>query len=65
MCFKVNHGQPRLKHALQVYRRIKIAHCKRNLVPSRKQAAYKLPRTEGGLFGPKRPLLRQDNSCSN
>ena len=41
---------------------------KGNLLPSRKQIAYKLPRTKGGLLGPKgvpRPLLKQDSSCSN
>ena len=45
-----------------------LAHCKRHLVPSRKKAAYKLPRTESSLFGPEGvpgPLLRQDSSCSN
>ena len=47
---------------------LKRAHCKRNLIPSRKQAAYKVPRTEGRLFGPKRvlrPLLKQDSFYSN
>ena len=72
-------GQPLhpIKHALQipnrcVKRRVershKRAHCKRNLVPSRKQMAYKLLRTERGLFGPERvprPLHRQDSSGSN
>ena len=59
-----------------VYRRIKRrvgcslkrAHCKRNLVPSRKQAAYKLFRTKSSLSGLKRvlrPLFRQDSPCSN
>ena len=47
---------------------LKRAHCTGNLVPSRKQAAYQLPGTEGGILGPERvprPLLRQDSSCSN
>ena len=59
-----------------IYRRIKRrvgrslrqAHCKRNLVPSRKQAAYKLSGTKSSLSSLKRvprALLRQDSSCSN
>ena len=31
---------------------LRRAHCKRHLDPSGKQAAYKLPRTESGPFGP-------------
>ena len=44
------------------------AHCKRNLVPPRKQAAYKLCRTKGSLSGLERvprPLLRKDHFCCN
>ena len=44
------------------------AHCKRNLVPSGKQAACKLSRTKSSLSGFKRvsrPLLKQDSTCSN
>ena len=59
-----------------IYRRInrrvghslERAHCKRNVVPSGKQAAYKLSRTESSLSGFKRvprPLLKQDSTCSN
>ena len=71
-------GQPLhpIKHALQIYRRIKRsvghslkrAYCKKNLVPTRKQAAYKLPRTQSGFLSPKRvqrPLHKQDSSCRN
>ena len=72
-------GQPLhpLKHALQIFTDVskegwggslKRAYSKGILVPSRKQAAYKLPRTESSLSGPEgvlRPLLRQDCSCSN
>ena len=39
-------------------------HCKRNLVPSGKQAAYKLFGTKSSLFSLKR-VPRQDSSCSN
>ena len=52
----------------RVGRSLKRAHCKRNLVTSRKQAAYKLPRTQSSFCSFKRvpgSLLRQDNSCSN
>ena len=41
--------------------------CKGNLVPSRKQVAYKLPGTKSGLSGPKRvsrPLPEQHSSHS-
>ena len=47
---------------------LKQAHCKKNLVPSRKQAAYKLFETKSSLFSLKRvprPLFRQYSSCSN
>ena len=43
-------------------------HCKRNLVPARKQVAHKLKATKSSFSGSKRvqrPLPRQDNSCSN
>ena len=52
----------------RVGRSLKRAHCKRNLVPSRKQAAYKLPRTQSSFSSLKRvqiTLLRQDSTCSN
>ena len=71
-------GQPLhpIKYALQIFRHInrrmglslRRAHCKRNLVPSGKQAAYKLSRTKSSLSGFKRvprPLLKQDSSFSN
>ena len=51
-----------------VGRSLKRAHCKRNLVASRKQAAYKLPRTQSSFSSFERipgPLFRQDSSCSN
>ena len=59
-----------------IYRRIKRrvgrslrrALCKRNLVPSGKQAAYKLSGTKSSLSSLKRvprPLLKQDSTCSN
>ena len=45
---------------------LKRTHCKRNLVPSRKQAAYKLPGTKSGLLGPKRvPRPVQDQHSSD
>ena len=52
----------------RVGRSLKRAHCKRNLVASRKQAACKLPRTQSSFSSFKRipgPLFRQDSSCSN
>ena len=52
----------------RVGRSLRRAHCKRNLVSSGKQAAYKLSRTLSGLSGFKRvprPLLKQDSTCSN
>ena len=69
-------GQPLhpIKHALQIFTDTSEegwgvqAHCKRNLVPSGKQTAYKLPRTQGSFPSLKRiprPLLRQDSTCSN
>ena len=52
----------------RVGRSLKRAHCKGNLVPTRKQAAYKLPRTQSSFLSIKRvprPLHKQDSSCSN
>ena len=71
-------GQPLhpIKHALQIFtdtskegwgRSLLRAHCKRNLVSSGKQSAYKLAGTKRSLSSLKkvpRPLLRQDNTCS-
>ena len=48
--------------------RCKSTHYNGNLVPSRKQTAYKLSVSESDLLGSKRvprPLRRQDHSCSN
>ena len=67
---------PNITCSANIYRRIKRrvgrslrqAHCKRNLVPSGRQAAYKLSRTKSSLSGFKRvprPLLKQDSTCSN
>ena len=58
MCFKVNHNTPNKTCSADLYRCIKRrvacsfkrTYCKRHLVPSRKQAAYKLLRTESGLL---------------
>ena len=47
---------------------LKRTHCKRHLVPSRKQVAHQLSRTQGSLFSLKRvlrPLHTQDSTCSN
>ena len=52
----------------RVGRSLKRAHCQRNLVTARKQAAYKLPRTKGSLSSLKRVLrrlCRQDSTCGN
>ena len=68
--------RPNKTCSINIYRRIKRrvgcslkqAHCKRHLVTSRKQAAYKLPKTQSSFSSFKRvpgPLFRQDNSCSN
>ena len=49
-------------------RSLKRAYCKRNLVPTRKQIAYQLSRTQSSPIGFKRvqsPLHRQDSSCRN
>ena len=53
--------------SLQMHQKKGGAHCKRNLVSSGKQAAYKLSGTKRSLSSLKkvpRPLLRQDNTCS-
>ena len=45
---------------------LKRTHCKRHLVPSGKQVAYQLPRTQGSLSSLKRvprPLHTQDSTC--
>ena len=52
----------------RVGRSLKGAHCKGNLVPSRKQVAYKPLGTKSGLSGPKRvprPLFKQHSSGSH
>ena len=49
-------------------RSLKRAYCKRKLVPTRKQIAYQLSRTQSSPIGFKRvqrPLHRQDSSCRN
>ena len=67
---------PNITCSANIYRRIKRrvgrslrrAHCTRDLVPSGKQAAYKLSRTKSSLSGFKRvprPLPKQDSTCSN
>ena len=66
---------PNITCSANIYRRVKRvghslrrAHCTRNLAPSGKQAAYKLPRTKSSLSGFKRvsrPLLKQDSTCCN
>ena len=50
----------------RVGRSLKRTHCKRHLVPSRKQVAYQLPRTQGILSSLKRvprPLRTQYSTC--
>ena len=45
---------------------LKQTHCRRHLVPSGKQVAYQLPRTQGGLSSltrVPRPLHAQDSTC--
>ena len=52
----------------RVGRSLKQTHCKRHLVPSGKQVAYQLSRTQGNLFSLKRvlrPLHTQDSTCRN
>ena len=67
---------PNITCSANIYRRInrsvgrslRRAQCKRNLVPSGRQAAYKLSGTKSSLSGFKRvprPLLKQDSACSN
>ena len=73
-CFHRSTITPNKTCAVNLYRHIKRrvgrslkrAYCKRNLVPTRKQAAYKLPRTQSGFLSPKgvqRPLHKQASSC--
>ena len=52
----------------RVGRSLRRAHCQRDLVTTRKQAAYKLLGTKGSVSSLKRvpkPLCRQDSSCGN
>ena len=52
----------------KVGRSLKRAHCKGNLVSSRKQVAHKSPGTKRGLSGLKRvprPLFKQHSPCSH
>ena len=52
----------------RVGRSLKRTHCKRVLVPTRKQASYKLSGVKSNLLSPKRvsrPLCPQDGTCSN
>ena len=52
----------------RVGRSLKRIHCQRDLVTARKQAAYKLFRTQGSVSGLKRvskPLCKQDSTCGN
>ena len=52
----------------RVGRSLKRTHCKRVLVPTREQAAYKLSGTKSSLSSLKRvpgSLLKQDSTCSN
>ena len=63
------------KHDLQIFYRfiksrvgcsLKRMHCRRHLVPSGKQVAYQLPRTQGNLSSltrVPRPLHTQDSTC--
>ena len=56
------HIKRRVGHSL------KLTHCKRVLVPTRKQAAHKLSGTKSSLSsleGVPRPLYRQDSTCGN
>ena len=50
----------------RVGRSLKRTHCRRHLVPSGKQVAYQLPRTQGSLSSltrVPRPLHTQDSTC--
>ena len=52
----------------RVGRSLKRTHCERVLVPTRKQAAYKLSETKSSLSSTERvprPLYRQDSTCGN
>ena len=52
----------------RVGRSLKRTHCQRDLVTARKQTAYKLFGTQGGVSCLKRvskPLCRQDSTCGN
>ena len=52
----------------RVGRSLKRTHCQRDLVTTRKQAAYKRPGTKGSLSSLKRvsrPLYQQDSTCGN
>ena len=52
----------------RVGRSLKRIHCQRDLVTARKQAAYKLFRTQGSVSCLKRvskPLCKQDSTCGN
>ena len=56
-----------LTHKRRVGHSLRQAHCKGNLVPSRKQVAHKPPRAKGSLSSSKRfskPLLQQDSTDS-
>ena len=47
---------------------LKRTHCRRHLVPSGKQVAYQLPRTQGSLSSltrVPRPLYTQDSTCGD
>ena len=52
----------------RVGRSLKRTHCKRVMVPTRKQATHKLSGTKGSHFSTERvpgPLYRQDSTCGN
>ena len=52
----------------RVGRSLKRSHCQRDLVTTRKQAAYNLSRTQGSVSCLKRvskPLYKQDSTCGN
>ena len=54
--------------SLQTHQKKGGAHCKKHLVPSGKQVAYQLPRTQGSPSSLKRvprPLHTQDSTCSD
>ena len=75
MALQANHYTYKTCSA-NLYRRIKRRvgcspkrmHCKRHLVPSGKQVAYQLPRTQGSLSSlitVPRPMHTQDSTCSD